>query len=736
LTDIHLALKSLWEKIGIEPNYTDNRGKTSFTDWTTALRILKVKGVEVNPEIVSLDTELFVFSQINLPSHVSVFFDKNLCTDSIAHEQVRAVLRDKSGSDPEAFFSNESGDLAIRMDEKNGLTVVEFPLPKEMNIGIHEYELTVEIGKERRNCNLSIILCPDRAFVHPALQNGKRIAGISIALYGVRSERNWGVGDFTDLKRIIDWACDDLSAHFVGLNPLHAIFNNRPYNSSPYLPSSRIFRNFIYLDVTSIPEYSDCNEAQQMVSSRETQEMIRRLRKEDQVNYEEAAQLKEKVLRILFERFYNLYLSDKPAVSIGAEVFFEYCKSHGSHLENFAVFCALRDHFRLLDPSIVSWRQWPEAYRSPGSPETARFLSEENKEVAFWMYTQWQMDEQLRDAQNYALGKGMLIGLYHDLALAVDTDGADYWSDPKYFHTGFSVGAPPDAFAPDGQDWGFPPPNSTYVRQKSYEPVRKRLDANCKHGGALRIDHVMQAHHLYWIPSGEKPADGVYVKDNEEELLNLLALQSQSARVMIIGEDLGTLPSGFRERLMEKGILSYRLFYFERLYDGTLVHSYDYPREALVSISTHDLPTLAGFWSGADLELRKSLELDKYERYEELREERSRQKSKIIERLVSDGYLPAQSAHQAWISPVPTDALHTAVLRYLFETPAWLAVISQEDIFLDDRQQNLPGTTFERPNWVTKMRFTVEELKTSDDARRMSQKFRQLVQLSGRVAGE
>jgi len=248
----------------------------------------------------------------------------------------------------------------------------------------------------------------------------------------------------------------------------------------------------------------------------------------------------------------------------------------------------------------------------------------------------------------------------------------------------------------------------------------------------LRIDHVMQFHHLFWIPSDGVPADGVYVRDYENDLLNIVALESQLNRTIIVGEDLGTVPLDFRDRLMRKGVLSYRLFYFERDAEENLRHFSEYPENALVSITTHDLPTLAGFWSGRDIEEREQIgQLDK-EMAAKFREERTRHKSKIVERLVQDGLLSTDAASAAWASTLPTEDLHAAVLRFLFQTRSRLVQINQEDIFLDARQQNIPGTTSQHPNWVTKMRFSVEELKENPEAVRPSPKFRRLLRESGR----
>jgi len=576
------------------------------------------------------------------------------------------------------------------------------------------------------------IMCPAKAFLPPAMATGRKVAGVGVALYGVRSETNWGIGDFSDLKKVIDWARDDLHVEFVGVNPLHALFNNRPFNSSPYLPSSRLYANFIYLDVTRLVELEETSQAKALVDSPETQQLIRRLRAEEYVNYEEVAALKLRVLREVFAAFIEHYGSAGRGTERW-ERFESYRKGEGVYLERYATFCALQEHFRSVLPTAATWREWPAAFGNAGSPEVQEFQRKHEQEILFWAYVQWQLDEQLHDAQQHALQRGMMIGLYHDQALAVDRNGADCWAWPEFYHDGFGVGAPPDSFAPGGQDWGFPPPDRDRHRSSGYELFLKQLQASCKHGGALRIDHVMQIHHLFWIPPNGTPADGVYVKDYEQDLLNVLALASQENQTVIIGEDLGTVPRNFRETLMGRGVFSYRLFYFERDSGGNLLCHWEYPQSALVSVSTHDLPTFAGFWLGEDIDTRRNIGMLDAEEEKKFREDRTNHKAKIIEKLVQEGFLPAPVAHAAWISTFPTDELHSAVLKFLFHTPSALVMINQEDILLDRRQQNLPSTTWQNPNWVTKMGYTVEELRNDPEAKRLSGKMRNLLEESGRL---
>ena len=774
MSTFYETLKILGDAYGIEAQYTDNWGKIHVTDPAVARQILELKGIPLAADLVDIDPQVTVVSTDALPEKACIYLEGKIGTGDLLKLTGHVTAKDISGCVPDLHFAIPHEWVTFDVDEPTNLLTVSFPFPKDLPVGEHRLEVVCVLGEERYQASCLWIVCPGKAHLPQPLVEGKRIAGVAIALYGVRSRTNWGVGDFADLQKIIDWAHDDLGAAVVGLNPLHALFNTRPFHSSPYLPSSRLFRNFIYLNVPGIVDFTRSSTAPKIVNSAKTRAKVARLRSEEQVDYEGVAALKIEVLREVFRTFLEIERPGKPdpasvrqgsprpspvlpppgsgseeglprdtagregnlsesvPVSDRWTAFRSYCEAEGEYLDRFATFCALEEHFRSKLPNATTWRQWPEAFQTWLSAEVSAFRRQYEEHVLFWMYVQWQLDVQLREVQEYALGKGMLLGLYHDEALAVDRNGADCWAWPEFFHHGFTVGAPPDAFAPDGQDWGFPPPDRDRHRSTGYRLFRKQMRANCAHAGALRIDHVMQLYHLFWIPPGGKPKDGVYVKDYEQDLLNLLCLESELGRTVIIGEDLGTIPGHFRERLMEKGILSYRLFYFERDREENLLHAGAYPESALVSIATHDLPTLVGFWSGRDIRVRREIgQLDE-QTEQEFEESRVRHKAKIIERLVQDGFLPDAVAHEAWQSPVPTDELHSAILRFIFATRSRLVVASQEDIFLDARQQNVPGTTWEHPNWVTKMRYSVEELRTNPEARRLSEKFRMLAAEAGR----
>ncbi|MGC8659018.1 MAG: 4-alpha-glucanotransferase [Desulfomonilaceae bacterium] len=724
------AVRLLAKIFGLEMEYIDNYGRTLHTPYSIAREILETKGLRIDPHLLRTSPQIVTMRTGDVNRRIPLYFDASASFfESLVKNGEIRLADSRRQFEPLIYLPNTPG-VSIDRDSNSGLVKIFFPLPDNLPPG--DYRLVAEIRAENVSLSneLIFILAPDLAYAPEIIDRGARVAGVSISLYGLRSDNNWGFGDFSDLLRFIDWAGDDLGAHFVGVNPLHALFNTQPYNCSPYMPSSRMFYNFIYLDVLKVAEYVDKEVADSIRLDREIMAEVERLRSEQYVDYEGVSQLKLRALRRIFDSFYSCRLGDDPQQKWIA--FQSYLDFRGDDLDRFATFCVLRESLLRNAPNLDIWPKWPDGFRHPESPEVLKFKTRHTKEVLFYCFIQWMAEQQLEEAQSHATRRGMLVGLYHDVALAVDPYGADSWSRQEFFVNGFGVGAPPDAFAPEGQDWGFQPPNVEYSRNSGFALFRGSLSSNSRYGGAIRIDHVMQIHHLFWIPRGMKPKDGVYVKDYEEDLLNVITLESSINKNMVVGEDLGTLPFNFRERLIERGIFSYRIFYFERDQNLDQIPFYNYPARALVSLSNHDLPTFAGFWQGLDIQERISLGRIKSKEEAAIISERMTHKGKIIERLVQDGTLAPEYAHSAWESETLTDELHSAVIEFVLKTPSHLALISIEDLMGDTRQQNLPGTTHERPNWVTKTKFTLEELKSHPDAIRMAAKFRNLVLKSGR----
>ena len=480
-------------------------------------------------------------------------------------------------------------------------------------------------------------------------------------------------------------------------------------------------------------DYQDSPQAQALVKAPETQQSLSGLRASEKVQYERVAALKEKVLTQVFQAFLKDHWNRTGSRTDRQKEFEEYIEREDVLLDNFATFCALDSCIRTRDPEAWTWSQWPREYQRPDTDAVRRFRQEHWKEVLFYKYVQWQLEKQLAQTQEYTKSRGMCVGLYHDLALAIDRFGADFWAYQDCFVPGARVGAPPDAFSQNGQDWGFPPPNTERLREDGYNLFIKELQKNCTAGGALRIDHVMRFFRLYCIPEGEPPTKGAYVLQSVDDLLRILALESVRNRVVIIGEDLGTVPTYIRERLSEAHVFSYRLLYFEKDDQQDFIRPQDYPELALVTVSTHDLPTLAGFWTHKDIKIRAEAGMfGNVHAATETAVERETDKEKLL-RLSKDlGLLAEHCSEDPKAYPKVTSEIHNAVVGFLALTPAKLFVLSQEDLFKDTDQQNLPGTTSEYPNWSLKMKYRLEQLRTDPAARAFSKMFRTWIDKSER----
>ena len=637
--------------------------------------------------------------------------------------QVRLLREDGSTSAFDVLASDLVQTGSAEMDGRSWVRL-QVRLPDDLPLGYHE--VSVAVGSA--SADTRYIVTPDRAWTHPTLGHGGRAAGIAVSLYGVRSARNWGCGDFRDLLAVIDWAADGLNASFVALNPLHAIHNRQPFNTSPYSPNSIFYQNYLYLDVEAIEDFAHSRRARELRGRSEVCAEIEELRAAPFVDYERVSALKLRFLKLLFLEF----LREWRTGSVRAADFQAFRTREGFLLEKFALYCALDEHLHRRDPEVWTWPQWPPEYHDPEGPEVRAFRRKHWRAVLFYEYVQWQIDRQLQRAQEHARGRYLSIGLYHDLALATDRFGSDLWAHRRFFAAGCRVGSPPDDFSPRGQDWGFPPPNSERHREDGYRLFAESIRKNCRHGGALRMDHVMRLFRLYWIPDQYEATDGAYVRELSEDYLRLLALESVRQRVILVGEDLGTVEPSIREKLAHFGILSYRLFYFEK--DGGNFRGHNtYPHQALVSSTTHDLPTLAGYWVGADIEARRKAGMIDDEVFRGQSASRAQDKQKMLDALENAGLMPEQLSRSASDYPELTPELHNAIAGFLALTPSQLLAINQEDLTREVDQQNLPGTTWQHPNWQRKMRFTIEQLRSDPEAMALTAVFRDWIVKSGRA---
>ncbi len=739
-------LEKLAAANGIEPAWRDNWGEVHPTSPKTNAGLLAAMGVGAATtaearRALAARTELdwcepappvLVVRAGSPPARFAIALSRPAGRARSGRLQISLEIVEEGGQRRQVTFSaGEISHLGTRTYRERAWDRYEIPLPGPFPLGYHTLHVTARRDRVLLQRAVALIVCPDRAYEAPEAEGGARAAGLGVALYGVRSGRNTGVGDFGDLRRLTRWATRALGVRFIGLNPLHAIRNRSPYAHSPYLPLSSRFVNHLYLELEAIPEFAASAAAQRQMAA--AAPLLARLRAMPHVPYNEADVFKKGVLRTLFAEFlagaWNR-AGDNPR----RKRFEDYLAREGPTLQQFALFQALDAHLSAAGECDWSWRLWPEGFRHPAGPDARSFLEQRREEVLFWQYLQWQLDEQLAQVNLDASQAGLTLGYYHDLALAVDEHGADTWALQDLFATGAHVGAPPDEFNAAGQDWGFPPPLPQRDRAQGYQAFAAQIRHACRHAGLLRIDHVMRLARLFWIPAGMPASDGAYVSYRQADLFGILALESVRNRTVIVGEDLGVVPDGFRDTMSAESLCSCRLLWFERNKDDTYLPPERYPHDAMVSITTHDLATFTGFWTGHDLLTRRASGLYPDEPSFNLAlESRRQERRRLLELLVACGLLGSERLDSAGEPADPDGELHNAVVALLCRTPSRFFVLAQEDLFKVLDQQNVPGTVTERPNWVWRMPWTVEELESAPAVRDFARMYHANLERSGRL---
>ena len=562
-----------------------------------------------------------------------------------------------------------------------------------------------------------VVAAPARCYRPRALVDGGRVWGPAVQLYALRSERNWGIGDFGDLARLVEqWG--ERGAGIIGMNPLHALFPHNPAHASPYSPSSRLQLNVLYIDVEAIEDFRECEAAQRRVRSAEFQARLAQLRETPLVDYPGVAAAKLEILELLYAHFRERHLK---AASARGQVFRDFQAQSGRPLRRHALYEALQAHFHARVATVWGWPVWPKAYRDHDSAEVARFAEKYVERIEYYEYLQWQAERQLARASERCRALGLAVGLYLDLAVSVDRAGSDAWTNQEMYASGASVGAPPDEFNPNGQNWGLPPLRPDRLREGGYRFFIETMRENMRDAGALRIDHVMGLMRLFWIPSDKTARDGAYVHYALDEMLAIVALESERNRCMVIGEDLGTVADEMRLALARYEVLSYRLLYFERGQGGEFKPSARYPRDALVAVSTHDLATLAGWWVGRDLRLRLDLGLFPNEGvYEKQLIDRAQERVRLMLALQHAGLLPPGMQPDATGSQKLTPELVEAIHAFVANAPSRVMMVQVEDAIGVTEQANMPGTTEEHPNWKRKLPETLDKLAASERVRNLA----------------
>lgn len=585
----------------------------------------------------------------------------------------------------------------------------ELALPSRLAYGYHD--LTLTQGKHQWQCR--VIVAPARCYEPQALREGKKLWGACVQLYTLRSENNWGIGDFGDLKKMLG-EIGQRGGAFIGLNPIHALYPANPESASPYSPSSRRWMNIIYIDVNAVADFRDSKAAQAWWQKPATRKALQSARTSEWVDYTAVTALKLTALRMAWQHFHTHAQDDAQS-----RAFHDFTQQGGESLYWQAAFDALHAKQAQEDGASWGWPAWPQAYQSIRSPQVKAFCEEHADEVQFYIWLQWLAHTQFADCWATSQRYTMPIGLYRDLAVGVAEGGAETWCDRELYCLKASVGAPPDILGPLGQNWGLPPMDPHVMRDRGYQPFVDLLRANMQSCGALRIDHVMSMLRLWWIPYGETADHGAYVHYPVDDLLAILALESQRHHCMVIGEDLGTVPQEIVGKLRRGGVYSYKVLYFENEQQNAFRAPQDYPQQSMAVATTHDLPTLRGYWECGDLTLGKTLGLyPDDEVLDGLFQGREQAKQGLLNALHQHGCLPKRAGRKASRTAMSA-TLNRGMQRYIAESNSALLGLQPEDWLNMEKPVNVPGTSEQYKNWRRKLSTTLEKMFADPEVNRL-----------------
>ena len=716
-------LQQLVEMRGIETQYVDAWGKPATIAESSKAKLLNTLGYDTSSDEkiqsqITQDIKSVWLSPLNPVQVVRNTQEINLA--------VRLPI-ELVNDDHTLTITCENGDVLTHqftpvdqeMTTMAHIDDVEFheyivTLPSDLPLGYHDVALSADDDEFARS---RLIVAPEACYTPNEIKEGKKIWGLSVQLYCVRSEKNWGIGDFSDLALLIEKAAG-VGADFIGLNPIHALYPANPDACSPYGPSSRRWLNYLYIDVTAIDGYDDAS-VQAVVSSDEFKATLEHARNVEHVDYEAVAHVKLAALKAVFDVYDAKYLRKSTKQNKAFKAFVE---AGGESLDMLAVYDALQSHLKAEGKDSWGWPVFPQEYKDYYNPAVAKFKSANEQDVKFYLFLQWIAAQQLELASNKATDAGMTIGLYRDLAVGVSEGSAEIWGNKDLYCTGASVGAPPDILGPLGQNWGLPPMDPRKLYEQGYQPIIDLFASNMASSGSLRIDHVMALLRLWWVVKGDNAKDGGYVYYPVDDLLGILALESHRNQSLVIGEDLGTVPEEIRSKLADNGVYSYRVFFFEQAEDGGFFSPSHYPVQSMSTLTTHDMPTLIGYWHCLDLELGKEIGLYPTEEIlQTLYADRHENKQAILDTLYGHGSIGDN---------VGRDVNHTGMNRelnngmqvHMAGGSSALLSLQLEDWLEMDKPVNIPGTFDEYPNWRRKLTENIESMFDRHDINELASK--------------
>ncbi|HSK26358.1 MAG TPA: 4-alpha-glucanotransferase [Jiangellales bacterium] len=661
---------------GVATEFWDWQGRHVAVPSTTVVAVLGALGVDASTtqatEAALADHRLARWRRMLPPTIVTRTGWTPWFWVHCAHgEQVEAWVECEDGSERRDVHQQ---DHWVDPRQVDGRLIGEatFALPGDLPPGWHR--LRARAGD--REATATLVVTPGFLGTPPALGD-RRAWGLALQLYSVRSARSWGVGDLADLADVATWSGHDLGAGFVLVNPLHAAAPVTPMEPSPYLPTTRRFVNPVYVRVEAVPEYGYLDARDRAVAERVRTRLRAQLAApggDARVDRDRAWSAKRRALALVHR------VQRSPGREIAYRAFLE---REGTGLRDFATWCAL------VEVHGPDWHEWPAELRDPAGPAVEEFRRAHGAQVDFHCWLQWVLDDQLEAAQAAARDAGMPLGVVHDLAVGVHPDGADAWGLQDVLAQGIKVGAPPDAFNQQGQDWSQPPWRPDRLAETGYAAYRDLLRTVLRHAGGLRVDHVVGLFRLWWVPEGAPPTAGTYVRYDHEALIGILVLEAQRAGALVVGEDLGTVEPWARDYLRERGVLGTSVLWFERDEHGAPLAPERWRELCLATVTTHDLPPTAGYLAGDHVRLRDELGLLTRDVDEELAVDAA-ERASWLAALTERGLLREGAGVQE-----TTEALH----RLLTWTPSRLLGASLTDAVGDRRTQNQPGTSDEYPNW-------------------------------------
>jgi 4-alpha-glucanotransferase len=698
---------------GIGDAYRNYRGELQHFTEETKVGILNAMGCVVDDsnalaaEIAQVETARWrkFLPAVATARNSRIGFDINVTAREFGAAIVWQVLLENGTRLEGAISSADCAEVWRGEVAGSWITRRRFELAADLPPGYHEFQAKMAGGAADR-CLL--IVSPAKCFEPPAIAAGRRLWGLAVQLYTLRSHGNWGIGDFGDLEMLIRWMAS-CGAGFIGINPLHALAPADPARASPYSASSRHFLNVLYISVPAVAEFEGCLAARTRMADPEFAHRLDGLRAQQLVDYRGVADLKFEILALLYQDFRDKHLAVR---SERGRAFLEFVARRGLPLQLHARFDALDRFFRATQGSATGWLSWPQEYRDVNGSAAARFALEHPAEVEFYAYLQWLAHEQLLQAQALTRELGMPIGLYGDYAVGANPSGSETWVDQASYCLGAEIGAPPDPLALKGQGWGIPPPDPAVLQARRLQGFVQLIRDNMRYYGALRLDHVMSLCRLWWVPAGCAATAGAYVLYPLQQLLTVLCLESARNSCLVVGEDLGVVPDEMRQAMPEFGLYHYKVLLFEKI-SGRFRRPDEFVRQALAAATTHDLPTLHSYWEARDIELRRRLNLFPSAEIEsQIVHERDHDREMLLAALREQGINPA---HPGGPLEPYTDELGHALHLYLARSSTALVALQVEDLLGMTDPVNVPGTFAEYPNWQRKVTASIEDMAARDD---------------------